>query len=50
MGSTSALCGRRILVVEDEYVVAMDARFALTECGADVVGPASTLGEALAQP
>jgi PAS domain S-box-containing protein len=41
------LAGRRILVVEDEPLVAMMAGAALAETGCTVVGPALTLAEAL---
>jgi PAS domain S-box-containing protein len=44
---TAALVGRRILVVEDEPLIAMVAAAALEEAGCTVVGPASTLAEAL---
>lgn len=39
----SALAGRRILVVEDEPLVAMLIEDLLLELGCEVVGPASTL-------
>lgn len=42
MQDTPSLVGRRILVVEDEYFVAMDASQALREVGAEVVGPCRT--------
>lgn len=38
---------RRILIVEDEAVVAMDLHATLTELGYEVVGNATTAGEAL---
>ena len=41
------LTGWRILLVEDEYFIADDLRRALEGCGADVVGPAPSLDEAL---
>jgi len=41
------LGGKRILVAEDELVIAMDVQDALEAAGAEVVGPASTLEEAL---
>lgn len=37
------LTGRRILLVEDEGLLALTALMALEEAGADVVGPAATL-------
>lgn len=43
----SALAGKRILVVEDEFVVAAMAEDMLTELGATVVGPAGTIGQGL---
>jgi CheY-like chemotaxis protein len=43
-----ALSGRRILVVEDEPVVALMIEDMLTSMGATVIGPASNLPEALA--
>lgn len=42
------LAGRRILVVEDEALVAMLVEDALLDAGATVVGPAATVAEALA--
>jgi DNA-binding response OmpR family regulator len=41
------LAGSRILVVEDEAVIALDLTEALTDAGAAVVGPAMTLRAAL---
>ncbi|UYY57518.1 response regulator [Sphingomonas sp. S2-65] len=43
-----ALEGMRILVVEDEYLLADDLRDALTEAGAVVLGPVPSVGEAQA--
>lgn len=43
----SALAGRRILVVEDEFVIAALAADLLEGLGASVVGPAGTLEAAL---
>jgi DNA-binding response OmpR family regulator len=40
------MIGRRILVVEDEYMVAEDLRRWLLGRGAEVVGPASRVGRA----
>lgn len=44
----SALAGRRVLVVEDEYYLADDLRRVLVRLGAEVVGPLATAAEALA--
>ncbi len=42
------LTGRRILVVEDEALVAMLVEDALLDAGALVIGPAATVREAIA--
>jgi CheY-like chemotaxis protein len=42
-----ALRGRRLLVVEDEYLVATDLAEALADLGVEVIGPAGSVGEAL---
>ncbi len=42
------LRGRRILVVEDEALVAMLVEDALLDAGARIIGPAATVAEALA--
>jgi CheY-like chemotaxis protein len=39
---------RRILVVEDEALIALDLHESLRDCGAIVIGPAGTPDEALA--
>jgi PAS domain S-box-containing protein len=41
-----ALRGARILVVEDETLVAVELRLALSDAGAEVLGPAASIGEA----
>ncbi|MBK8210374.1 MAG: response regulator [Rhodospirillales bacterium] len=41
------LSGRRVLVVEDEYMVAADIARALEDDGANVAGPAGSIQEAL---
>jgi DNA-binding response OmpR family regulator len=41
------LDGKRILVVEDDYLVALDIQEFLEESGAFVIGPAPTLKRAL---
>lgn len=43
----SALRNRLILVVEDEYVVAQDIQSELEAAGAEVLGPAPTVTDAL---
>jgi CheY-like chemotaxis protein len=40
------LAGRRVLVVEDEYLIALDIGEALESAGAQVVGPAGTITNA----
>lgn len=44
----SSFVGRRILVVEDEPIIAMALEDMLLDLGCEVVGPASTLTEAQA--
>lgn len=46
--STGTLQGRRILVVEDDYLIAGELAESLIELGATVVGPAASVPEALA--
>lgn len=41
------LAERRILVVEDNFFIADDVRLALEKAGAEVVGPASTIRDAI---
>lgn len=43
----STLRGLRILVVEDEYLLAMDLERELRDAGAEVVGPAASVAAAL---
>ena len=45
--SCTALRGRRVLVVEDEALVAMMMEDGLLDAGAEIVGPACSVGEAL---
>jgi len=45
--SAAALRGRRILVVEDEYMMAEDLRHDLEKAGAKVVGPVPSVAGAL---
>ncbi len=47
--SAAALAGRRILIVEDEFLVALDMERLVGEGGGRVVGPVTTLEEALAK-
>ncbi len=42
------LAGRRLMVVEDEFIVAMDLASRLEDLGAEIVGPAGTVEDALA--
>jgi CheY-like chemotaxis protein len=44
----AALRGRRVLVVEDDYYIAVDLARALEAAGAVVVGPCGRVAEALA--
>jgi CheY-like chemotaxis protein len=46
--SCSDLSGRRVLVVEDEWIIATDLERSLRKCGAAVVGPMPTLDRAQA--
>jgi DNA-binding response OmpR family regulator len=48
MSGAGPLAGRRVLVVEDEALVAMLVEDILLDAGAEVVGPAATAAEALA--
>jgi len=47
-GMNQALAGRRILVVEDEMLVAWLLEDLLSDLGCTVVGPASSVDQALA--
>ena len=46
-GAPNALSGKRLLVVEDEILVAIDIEEMLKKAGSAVVGPAATLSRAL---
>jgi CheY-like chemotaxis protein len=46
-GSSGGFAGKRILVVEDEMIVAMLIEDILTDAGATVVGPAARVSRAL---
>jgi CheY-like chemotaxis protein len=45
---SSSLAGWRLLLVEDEYLVAADLAQSLEDAGAEIVGPVGTVEEALA--
>ncbi|MFN3932749.1 MAG: response regulator [Brevundimonas sp.] len=47
MAPAGALKGLRLLIVEDEYFIAVDTAEKLAAEGAIVVGPVATVGEAL---
>lgn len=42
------LAGKRVLLVEDEYMIADDMRRLLERAGAHVIGPVATVAQALA--
>ena len=44
----SALAGKRILVVEDEALIAVMVESMLVDLGASVIGPAGTIADAVA--
>jgi CheY-like chemotaxis protein len=46
--ATGVLSGRRILVVEDDYLIATDLARSLEDLGAAVLGPAGSVKDALA--
>jgi CheY-like chemotaxis protein len=46
--STQALNGRRVLLVEDDYFIAVDLKSWFEEGGAQVLGPVPSVNEALA--
>jgi CheY-like chemotaxis protein len=48
LASAEPLAGRRILIVEDEAMIALLIEDVLTDLGSTVVGPAARLDEALA--
>src|SRR4051812_18289374 len=45
--SDALIGGRRILVVEDEYLIAMDVARSLERKGATILGPAGSLADAM---
>lgn len=48
MVETSLLAGRKVLLVEDEYLLALDLQLELERSGATVIGPVGRVSEALA--
>ncbi len=42
------LGGKRVLIIEDEYLIAEDMRTAISALGAEVIGPFSDVGDARA--
>lgn len=48
LADAAYLRSRRVLVVEDEYMVAEDMQMELESLGAEVIGPAASVDEALA--
>ncbi|MGE0370684.1 MAG: response regulator [Gammaproteobacteria bacterium] len=46
-GGSTALTGRRILVAEDEYMIAEDMADMLAEAGAEALGPVPSVNDAL---
>jgi CheY-like chemotaxis protein len=44
--SRSDLSGRRILIVEDDYLIACEMAESLADCGAEIVGPAASIAQA----
>lgn len=48
MNQAAGLHGSRILVVEDDYMIAFEVTELLSEAGAETLGPVSSLAEALA--
>ncbi len=47
MAREAGLAGRRVLVVEDEFLIALDVEDALGELGCEVVGPVPSVAAAL---
>jgi CheY-like chemotaxis protein len=46
-GNPGPLAGRRVLVVEDEYLIAMEMKRWLRGAGVEVVGPVASVDQAL---
>ena len=47
MNASATLAGRRVLLVEDEYFIAMEMADTFEHAGAEVVGPAASVQQAL---
>lgn len=47
IGDHGKLAGVRVLVLDDELLIALDIAAALADCGAQVVGPCTTVAQAL---
>ncbi|MCV3768671.1 response regulator [Rhizobium sp. TRM95796] len=47
MNIESRMKGQHVLIVEDEFFIAMDTQLALEQMGAIIVGPASNVADAL---
>jgi DNA-binding NtrC family response regulator len=47
MEAMTGIAGRRILIIEDEMLLAMDLEQFLQGCGAEVLGPVPTIEQAL---
>jgi two-component SAPR family response regulator len=43
MSATRILAGRRILVIEDEFLIAMEVSQMISDLGGEVVGPSSSV-------
>ncbi len=43
---SAALCGRRVMVIEDEYFIADDISRELSSLGAEILGPVAEMKEA----
>ncbi len=46
-GAASRLHGRRVLIVEDEYMLASDLARGFAKAGIDIVGPTGSLAKAI---
>lgn len=46
-GPTSSIAGKRVLIIEDELIFALDLKAELEDAGAVVVGPVGTLADAI---